>query len=102
MIDLYFKIYVGGSYGPGMRGSGARSNIPWPAPRKISSKSDPLVMFMKIFWAQLRIYIVYFFMDQISFDSYILFLGVNEAAANTNSFNLQATAPLHPTWLDQK
>ena len=41
-------------------------------------------------------------MDQILSNSYILFLGVNEAAAYTHSFNLQATAPLHPTWLDQK
>ena len=86
---------MGGSFGPGMRGSGARSNIPWPAPRKISSKSDPLVMFMKIYYAKLRIY--YFFMDQILSNSYILFLGVNEAAAYTHSLNLQATAPLHPT-----
>ena len=41
-------------------------------------------------------------MDQILFDPIDLYLGVNEAAAYTHSFDLQATAPLHPTWLDQK
>ena len=41
-------------------------------------------------------------MNSMLFNFYILFLGVDEAAAYTHSFNLQATAPLHPTWLDQK
>ena len=55
-MSFYFQIYAGGNYGPGMRGSGARSNIPWPAPRKISSKSDPLVICLKIHYASLRIF----------------------------------------------